>query len=335
MNKTESVRKGSKKKLIISLCAALIIILMAVDVFGANFLVSYAIGRGGDGGDRGDAALEVQLPPDGIERIIAENGKKDWELNGVFLEEHPETAVSIEGASGLKLNGGYFENEGSHKWAITIHGYRSRHEHMATFIRNYYENGFQVIAPDLEACGESEGEYIGMGWPDRLDILKWIDWIVEQDPEAQIVVHGISMGGATTLMTSGEPTPDNVVAFVEDCGYTSVYEIFASELNLRFHLPEFPLMQTANTISKIRAKYSFTEASSLEQVKKCEKPMLFIHGTSDDFIPYEMMGILYEAKPGDNKKMISVEGAGHGQATSAMGEEYWTEVFDFIGQYFN
>ena len=94
-----------------------------------------------------------------------------------------------------------------------------------------------AVAPDLRACGESEGDYVGMGWLDRKDVLQWIDYIIEQDPEAKIVVHGISMGAATTMMTAGESTPDNVKAFVEDCGYTSVWDIFSSELQLRFGLP--------------------------------------------------------------------------------------------------
>ena len=149
---------------------------------------------------------------------------------------------------------------------------------------------------------------------DRKDVLQWIDYIIEQDPEAKIVVHGISMGAATTMMTAGESTPDNVKAFVEDCGYTSVWDIFSSELQLRFGLPEFPILYTASGVARLRAGYSFTEASALAQVARCEKPMLFIHGTADDFIPYEMMDTLYNAKPGDNKAELTAEGAGHGEA---------------------
>lgn len=47
--------------------------------------------------------------------------------------------------------------------------------------------------------------------------------------------------------------------------------------------------------------------------------MLFIHGTADDFIPYEMMDTLYNAKPGDNKAELTAEGAGHGEAMYALG----------------
>ena len=38
------------------------------------------------------------------------------------------------------------------------------------------------------------------------------------------------MGAATTMMTAGEDTPDQVKCFVEDCGYASVWDIFSNEL---------------------------------------------------------------------------------------------------------
>ena len=45
-------------------------------------------------------------------------------------------------------------------------------------------------------------------------------------PKAKIVLHGVSMGAATTMMTTGEDLPENVVLAIEDCGFTSVYDIF-------------------------------------------------------------------------------------------------------------
>ncbi len=38
---------------------------------------------------------------------------------------------------------------------------------MTKYIRNFYERGYNVIAPDLRGHGNSEGDYVGMGWHDR------------------------------------------------------------------------------------------------------------------------------------------------------------------------
>ena len=318
-----------RKKILPKLLIAVVVILLAADLFISNYLVNYAIGRRGDGGDR-EVSLDVETPGEGVEKTIADNRALQQTKNEEFLAEHPGETVGITSDDGLALNGVYYENTDSHLWVITLHGYRSDHRAGVAAAQHFYDAGYQVLSPDLRACGDTDGNYLGMGWLDRKDILSWIDWIVAQDSDARIVIHGISMGAATTMMTAGEDTPDQVVAFIEDCGYTSVWDIFSSEMKLRFGMPEFPLMYTANLFAIAKAGYSFKEASALNQVKNCKKPMLFIHGTADDFIPYEMMDILYQAKPGNNKEKITAPGAGHGEAMYLLGEEYWDDVFTFL-----
>lgn len=326
--KTVEKRRGRGRIAIAWAAGALLLLLAAAILFASNYLVDYAIGRSGDGGNR-EVALEVDPTADEMEQRIAANKAAQSEANEAFLAAHPGEEAQTLSADGLTLRGVCYGND-SHRWVITLHGYRGSHRDAVHLAQHYHDAGYQVLTPDLRACGDSEGTYVGMGWLDRLDVLAWVDWILERDPQAQIVIHGISMGAATTMMTAGEATPDAVRAFVEDCGYTSVWDVFSSELALRFGLPEFPLLYTAQLVAQAKAGYSFTEASALEQLAACDKPMLFIHGTLDDFIPYAMLDELYAAKPGDNKARLTAEGAGHGEAMYALGEDYWETVFAFL-----
>lgn len=66
------------------------------------------------------------------------------------------------------------------------------------------------------------------------------------------------MGAATTMMASGENL-NNVVGYIEDCGYTSVWDIFASELDKRFSLPTFPVLNISNGVAKLKAGYDFSD----------------------------------------------------------------------------
>ncbi len=236
--------------------------------------------------------------------------------------------VSITSTDGLNLHADMTREEDSHLWAIVIHGYKSSNDSMMRYGARYAEAGYNVLLPDNRAHDESEGKYIGMGWLDKDDIECWIDWIMEQDDEAQIILHGVSMGAATTMMVSGD-NPENVYGYIEDCGYTSVWDIFGSELYKRFSLPSFPVLNLANVVSRMRAGYSFKEASCVEQVEKCENPMLFIHGEDDDFVPVEMGYEVYEAANCE-KEFYLVEEAGHAQAELKDPDAYWETVFDFI-----
>lgn len=324
-------RPAGRRRWALRVVLAAVVLVLALLIGVSNYLVSYAIGRSGGGGNR-TVSLDVQESTT-AQRTIAAAKREQERMDRAFLKRIPAQDVSLTSVDGLKLSGKVYAQETGHRWALVLHGYRGSADTALPYAQHFYDAGYSVLTPSLRGCGESEGRYIGMGWLDREDVLSWIDWIVDRDPQAQIVVDGTSMGGATTMMVSGERTPSNVKAFVEDCGYTSVYDIFASELRLRFHLPEFPVMPTASLTAKLRAGYSFSEASALEQVKKCRKAMLFIHGTEDDFVPFSMEDILYRAKPGKNKEKIVVRGAGHGESMYLLGEKYWDRVFAFCDRY--
>ncbi|WP_066318849.1 alpha/beta hydrolase [Bacillus sp. FJAT-29814] len=233
----------------------------------------------------------------------------------------------------LKLNGYVYENkQAEHKWVIVAHGYTMDGLGMTRWVRNFYEQGYNVLAPDARGHGESEGDYIGMGWHDRKDILVWIDQIVEKDPAADIVLFGISMGGATVMMASGEELPENVKVIVEDCGYSSVMDVFTYQLDDLFGLPPFPVMNAANTVTKIRAGYDLNEASAVKQVAKSKTPMLFIHGESDSFVPFEELDEVFKAAKVE-KERLTIPGAGHGEAEKVDPKKYWGTIWSFVDKY--
>ena len=220
------------------------------------------------------------------------------------------------------------------KTAVIVHGYTDNAIRM--FMIGYLYNrdlGYNILLPDLQHQGESEGRAIQMGWKDRIDVLQWMNIANEIFGDStQMVVHGISMGGATTMMVSGEKQQPYVKCFVEDCGYTSVWDEFSHELKSSFHLPAFPLMYTTSWLCEKKYGWNFKEASSLKQVEKCELPMLFIHGDKDTYVPTWMVYPLYEAKP-EPKELWIVPGAAHALSYKENKQEYTDKVRDFVGRY--
>ncbi|MCI9302553.1 alpha/beta hydrolase [Clostridium sp.] len=252
-----------------------------------------------------------------------------------LLNDSNYTDEYITSSDKLKLHSYKVTNQNnSNKWVIAVHGYTSEGINMSTYAKHYYDNGYNVLIPDLRAHGLSEGNYIGMGWDDRLDIISWINYILNENPNAEIILHGVSMGAATVLMTSGEEIPSNVKAIVADCGYTSVWDEFAYQLDDLFSLPEFPILNVSSMVAKIRAGYFLGEASSLEQVKNSKTPILYIHGDKDDFVPYYMMEELYKATSSE-KEMLTIKGAEHAKASEVDPETYWNTVNNFINKYMN
>lgn len=243
--------------------------------------------------------------------------------------------VYIESFDKLKLHGYKILNKNStDKWVITVHGYTGKGIQMSSYAKRFYDIGYNILIPDLRGHGESEGNYIGMGWYDRLDILEWINLIIEENENSKIILHGISMGAATVSMVSGEILPNNVKAIIADCGYTSVWEQFSHQLKAIYSLPNFPVMNASSLVARFKAGYGLKEASALKQVAKSKTPILFIHGDEDDFVPYHMMEELYNATNSEKEK-LTIKGAGHAKSSKVNPDLYWSTIENFINKYIN
>lgn len=195
---------------------------------------------------------------------------------------------------------------------------------------------FNVLLPDLRGHGERVGEAVAMGWNDRQDVVKWIEVADEIfGGNTQIVVHGISMGGAATMMVAGEPNlPSTVKCAIEDCGYTSVKDAFSVAWHEDLEFLKFPLFDLGDMWCKLLYGWSFGEASSLQSIQNCYLPMLFIHGEEDSLLPVDMAYTLYEAKPGE-KELWILPGVDHGAAYRDYPDVYTQRVRTFVDTYFD
>lgn len=258
------------------------------------------------------------------------------EADRLFLKENPpvERHIISPDFKKLRLSAFFYPNkETSHKYAILFHGYTGSNEEMLRWVRGFSKKNFHVLTPDFRGHGQSEGNYIGMGWPDRFDILAWIDAVIEEDSKAEIVLLGLSMGAAAVMMASGETLPNNVKVIVEDSGYSTVKKVFSHQLDEIFGLPAFPIMNAANTMTKLRAGYALFQASAIKQIKKSQTPILFIHGKDDTFVPFRMLDDLYNAARVEKEKLV-VPGAGHGESIMVAPQLYWRTVWDFVDRFF-
>ncbi|TCN20416.1 alpha/beta hydrolase [Mesobacillus foraminis] len=310
---------------------SLVILLAMAYVLVGNYFYNFALNA-----DREKEFLEDNPHLEESEAVLASVAKEGEQKDAAFKKEHQPSQISVvsNDEHQYKLNANVYENDSSeHKWAIVVHGYSGNASSMTRYVRNFYEKGYHVLAPDLRGHGDSEGDYIGMGWHDRKDMLLWIDEIIEKDPKAEIALFGVSMGGATVMMTAGEENlPSNVKVIVEDCGYAAVSDVFIYQLDDLFGLPEFPVMQAANTITSLRAGYDLYEASAVEQVAKSRAPIMFIHGDADTFVPFEMLDKVYKAANVEKEKLI-IPKAGHGEAEKVAPDTYWNGVWSFVGKY--
>lgn len=274
-----------------------------------------------------------------VERTVKMAGT-DWSKHMPFIKERkeymlaqPREDVYCQSEDGLRLHATYIPREGSKKLVICFHGYTSEGMKDYGALSNFYlKRGFGLLLVDARAHGQSEGKYIGFGCLDRQDALHWIAWAIKECGEdVKIMMHGISMGGATVLMASGLKLPAQVKGIVSDCGFTSPKDVFTHVLHSMYHLPAFPVMQIADYVNRKKAGYGMDECNAAREVRKATVPILMIHGDADTFVPSSMCEEIYENCNSPKKKLI-VEGAAHGESYYKDTEAYENALSEFIAE---
>lgn len=264
---------------------------------------------------------------------IQENRSQFLSRTEEWLEQAERRKIQVRTADGYLLTAAEFPAQTKDRWVLLLHGYTGWKEEMYQFACWYQQQGYSVLVPDLRCQGESEGDFIGMGWTDHYDCELWIAHILEQAPEAQIVLHGQSMGAATALLMAGSPeASEHIKAVVSDSAYTSAYEMFGDKITEWFHLPAALFVDSACVMLRIRGGYDLKDASPLRAVAASGIPTLFIHGDEDRMIDVNMSYELFEAASCE-KELFIVEGAGHAQAQDKAPDVYYGRISAFLGRY--
>ena len=300
----------------------LFIILIAL-IIGANHLVNKACLR------------KFYMTDDPIKISMEENKQAKQEINLnkaklIEIEDHYMTIMSdctIKSFYGLKLYGKYIKNDISNNWIILVHGYTANAKSMLSLADKYYKKGFSILAPDQRAHGQSEGAYTTFGIKEKEDIKAWMYWITDINHDVKIIVHGESMGAASTMFPAGD-NPENLLAFIEDCGYTSFYDMQIDQLKGDLAFLVYPITFIANIIGKIRFSSNFYK-SNMDSMKNTKIPGLFIHGKSDRLVPVQMCYDLYKTHPG-KKSLYTPKAADHAECKFYDQDEYFGKIFEFL-----
>ncbi|MBO0993722.1 alpha/beta hydrolase [Bacillus sp. SD088] len=302
-------------------------ILLIGDIAASFFFYNLAIKRGPKEFLEENADLEVAA--ESLDEML-DGEWREWVATQDFEE------IEMKSRDGLELIGYYLPaKKPTDKLVVFTHGYLGHAKQMGLFGQYYYEElGYNIFMADARGHGDSEGDYYGFGWPDRLDLIDWTNLLVNKlGNDTQVVYHGLSMGAATVLMASGEKElPDQVKAIVADSAYTSVYDLFAYQMKRMFKLPAFPILDSTSLVTKIKAGYWLREADAQKEVEVTDVPILYIHGKGDTFVPTKLAQELYESTNSEAELML-VDGANHGESFVLEKEVYKERLNHFLSNY--
>ena len=224
--------------------------------------------------------------------------------------------------------------EKSNVFVVFAHGHHSTHNgDPANFMRYYIEKGFNFLAVDHVAAGESTGKFIGFDYFEHRDCLDWITYLTARfGDDIKIIIHGVSMGGATVCQMA-DKVPKQVKLAVADCPYTSAleeYEFVLRKAGIKKSAPA--ILNGFNGLNKIFAGFDFKETDVRNAVAHSKIPMLFVDGSADTLIPLEMTKELYSLCAAE-KDILIVDGAEHAQSIAKDEVGYHKKLDEFISKY--
>jgi len=222
------------------------------------------------------------------------------EMRRIFhqLNDRPCEIVSIISHDGLNLSGRYYHINDGAPLDIGFHGYRS---HPITDFSGGTELSFQmghnVLLIDERAHGKSDGCTISFGIQERLDLLDWVNYAIQRfGDDVEILLYGVSMGGATVLMASNLPLPGNVKGIIADCPYAKPLDVIIY-VGERTSFPTWLIKPFAILAARIYGGFDLMEMDAVRAVKNAVVPILIIHGEADRYVPCYMSEAVALANP--------------------------------------
>ncbi|GAA5219033.1 alpha/beta hydrolase [Corallincola platygyrae] len=179
-------------------------------------------------------------------------------------------------------------------------------------------SGVNVLLLSYRGYGKSSGSPSEQGL--YTDAQTALDYLLQQlgVKEQNLFIYGRSLGSAMAIHVAQHRQLAGLILVTPFSSGTDMAKTMGlGWMNWALSLGEGSPLDSINKVSSISA------------------PALFIHGESDDIVPFALGQKLYDAYPGEedsHKLFIAVPGADHNDLTIVEGPNYWRWVAEFIGR---
>ena len=215
--------------------------------------------------------------------------------------------VWLETSDGVRVHGWFVPGE-SGRTVLFFHGNAGNIGHRLETIRQFYELGLSTFIIDYRGYGQSEGKPSedGLHWDAA---AAWQYLTDERGIAAEdIVIFGRSLGGAVAAWLAAENAPG---ALVVDSAFTSVPDAGADVY------PWLPV----RLLSRI-------QHATKDHLNKVSAPVLVVHSTGDEIIPFKHGQALFEIA-NQPKTFLELRG-GHNDAHFTSGQAYIDGLRNFL-----
>lgn len=249
---------------------------------------------------------------------------------GAGPEDLPIESISIPSESGSQLSGWYIPGNAGTGAVVLAHGVRANRLAMLERARFLHAAGYSVLLFDLQAHGESPGKHITFGYLESRDMNAMIDYMQQRLPNEKLAVIGISLGGASALLSEA---PDKADALILEAVFSDLERAVGNRIGAR--LGDYIGQKLAPLLlwqSRIRLGFKASVLSPVKRAKQVKTPS-FVIGGSEDIRTVEKETRKIFGNLAGEKQLWILEGAAHEDFHLYQTEEYERRVLAFLESY--
>ena len=227
------------------------------------------------------------------------------------------------------------QNSRDRQTVILVHGLGGNRYSNYPLAELFLEEGYNVITYDQRSSNENTAKYTTFGYWEKYDLLDWVNYVLEQAPGQEVGIWGASYGGATAGLALGYDGMDDKVDFlILDSPVSSMEWMVEQEMiNMDVGIPVSYMTWCGNLVNKLKLGFTYQDADVAKAMKEVKTPVLIINSKRDSLTPYFMGKEIYDAIPGDNKEIWTVDDSEHCEMWVDHNEEYRDKVESFLEKY--
>jgi fermentation-respiration switch protein FrsA (DUF1100 family) len=221
-------------------------------------------------------------------------------------------SLTLSASDGVKIQGWWYDTGGEEPSlaVLFLHGNAGDISHRTPIAQGLLEQGLSVLLLEYRGYGGSEGKPGEEGL--SLDAEAGMDFLEgEVGGAGRVIVFGRSMGGAVASRLAANRSPG---ALILESSFTSLEGMARVLYRI---LPPF-------LFRRLRGRFD-----TLGELKRVSAPILVIHGTEDEIVPFRMGEELFAAS-GEPRSWLPVEGAGHNDTFWVGGAPYFRSIAAFV-----
>ncbi len=243
--------------------------------------------------------------------------ENDWDRKDFALER-----------DGILISGETIANpDAKDKVAIILHGHTANRFASLKYAYMFYRKGYHIVIYDERHFGRSTGDFSTLGQEETKDLEMVYEYTKKMFPGCRIVLHGESMGAATSLFSLKDLSPDAVVA---DCPFCDTQRLFGEFIRANLHIPPILVLPTVKLLARLKYGYLVKDVMPIESVRGSDVPICFMHGKEDKLINCDHSVQMYHACRNPLSQLNLFDKADHARSVFVDKEKYEEIMYRFL-----